>query len=66
MKKIGMIGLGAMGHSVARNMMKAGYELVLYDVRPEAFADLVAEGAIGAASLQEMGRAADSVFMMVK
>ena len=63
--KIGMIGLGAMGHSVAQNMMKAGYELTLFDVRPEAYADLVEQGAHGVSSLQEMGRAADTIFMMV-
>ena len=63
--KIGMIGLGAMGHSVAQNMMNAGYELTLFDVRPEAYADLVAQGAHGVDSLQEMGRTADTIFMMV-
>ena len=34
MKKIGMIGLGAMGHSVAENVMKHGYQMVLFDIRP--------------------------------
>ena len=63
--KIGMIGLGAMGHFVAENILKAGYELVVYDVRPEACADLVERGAQAADSLQEMGRLADNVFMMV-
>jgi len=63
--KLGMIGLGAMGHSVAQNIMKAGHEITLYDVRPEAYADLVAQGARGVDSLQEMGRTADTIFMMV-
>lgn len=65
MKKIGMIGLGAMGHSVAENVMKHGYSMVLFDIRPEAYADLVAQGAEGASSLQELGQKVDTVLMMV-
>lgn len=65
MKKIGMIGLGIMGHSVAENIMKNGYSMVLYDIRSEAFADLVEQGAEGAASLQELGKKADTVLLMV-
>lgn len=65
MKKIGMIGLGAMGHSVAENILKNGYPMVLFDLRPEAFADLVAQGAEGAASLQELGQKTDTVLLMV-
>ena len=65
MKKIGMIGLGAMGHSIAQNIMNKGYSMVLYDIRPEAFADLVEQGAEGAASLQELGQKVDTVLMMV-
>lgn len=63
--KVGMIGLGAMGHAIAENMLKAGHELVLYDVRPEACADLAAQGAVAAESLQDMGRQTNTVFMMV-
>ena len=65
MKKIGMIGLGAMGHSVAENVMAKGFPMVLFDIRPEAYADLVAKGAEGAATLQELGQKVDTVLMMV-
>lgn len=65
MKKIGMIGLGAMGHSVARNIMEKGFPMVLYDIRPEAYADLVALGAEGADSLQALGQKTDTVLLMV-
>lgn len=65
MKKIGMIGLGAMGHSVAENVLKAGFPMVLFDIRPEAYADLLEQGAEGAATLQELGTKADTVLMMV-
>lgn len=65
MKKIGMIGLGAMGHSVAANIMAKGYQMVLYDIRPEAYADLVSLGAESAADTRELGQKADIVLMMV-
>lgn len=65
MKRIGMIGLGAMGHSVAENILAHGYSMILYDIRPEAYADLIAKGAEGASSTQELGQKADIVLMMV-
>lgn len=65
MKRIGMIGLGAMGHSVAENVLAHGYEMVLFDIRPEAYADLLEKGAVGAADTKELGEKADIVLMMV-
>ena len=65
MKKIGMIGLGAMGHSIAQNIMNHGYSMILYDLRPEAMQDLVDQGAEAAASLQELGEKTDTVLMIV-
>lgn len=65
MKKVGMIGLGNMGHGIAVNIMKKNIPMVLYDLRPEAFADLVEQGAEGAASLQELGQKVDVVLMII-
>lgn len=65
MKKIGMVGLGVMGHSVAENLIKGGYKLVLFDIRPEAMEDLIAQGAEAVGSLQELGGAVDTIIMMV-
>lgn len=65
MKPIGMIGLGVMGHSVAEHILAHGYEMILYDLRPEAFNDLVARGAQSAASLPELGKHADTILLMV-
>ena len=42
---IGFIGLGRMGNPMARSLLKAGQELVVYDTRPEAVRDLVTAGA---------------------
>jgi 3-hydroxyisobutyrate dehydrogenase len=48
--KIGFIGLGHMGGPMSRNVLAAGHDLVVYDVREEAAAGLVAAGAAWAGS----------------
>ena len=54
---LGMAGLGRMGANIVRRAMKAGISCVVYDPRPEAVADLVAEGAVGSSSLAEFAAA---------
>ncbi|HWB34437.1 MAG TPA: decarboxylating 6-phosphogluconate dehydrogenase [Rugosimonospora sp.] len=51
--QLGMIGLGRMGANMVRRLMRAGHELVVYDVSADAVAALVAEGATGADSLED-------------
>lgn len=51
--QLGMVGLGRMGANMVRRLIKAGHQCVVYDVNPQSVADLVAEGAIGAASIPE-------------
>ena len=46
--QIGFIGLGTMGASMAANLQKAGYRLVVHDVRREAAAPHEAAGAVWA------------------
>ncbi len=48
--KIGFIGLGHMGGPMSRNVLASGHDLVVYDVREEAAAGLVAAGAAWAGS----------------
>lgn len=45
MEKIGFIGLGIMGKPMARNLLKAGYQLVVYDINSEAVKELIRDGA---------------------
>jgi 6-phosphogluconate dehydrogenase len=52
--QIGMIGLGRMGANLTRRLMRDGHEVVVHDVNPDAIAELVAEGAVGASSLEEL------------
>ena len=51
--QIGMVGLGRMGASMVRRLMRAGHECVVYDVNPAAVANVAKEGACGTASLDE-------------
>jgi 6-phosphogluconate dehydrogenase len=52
--QIAMVGLGRMGANMARRLMQNGHDCVVYDRDPATVAQLVAAGATGAASLQEL------------
>ncbi|MBY0276024.1 decarboxylating 6-phosphogluconate dehydrogenase [Candidatus Binatia bacterium] len=52
--QLGMIGLGRMGFNIVKRLMRAGHTCVVYDPNAKAVADLVKEGAVGAASLDEL------------
>ncbi|HXU93091.1 MAG TPA: decarboxylating 6-phosphogluconate dehydrogenase [Gallionella sp.] len=54
--QIAMVGLGRMGANMTRRLMRDGHDCVVYDRNPEIVARLVAEGAIGAASLRELAK----------
>src|SRR3954469_18646720 len=51
--QLGMIGLGRMGGNIVRRLMKHGHTAVVYDKDPKAVAALAAEGAAGAAALED-------------
>ena len=51
--QLGMMGLGRMGANMVRRLMKDGHECVVYDINAGAVADLVKEGGVGAASLED-------------
>lgn len=57
METVGVVGLGVMGQGLARNLLRAGFPLVVYDPRAEATADLVAAGARAATSPRELAAA---------
>ena len=52
--RIAMIGLGRMGANIARRLMRGGHEIVAFDRSAEAVAALVADGATGATSLEDL------------
>jgi 2-hydroxy-3-oxopropionate reductase len=64
-ERVGFIGLGVMGKPMARNLMKAGHELVLYS-RTRASVDEVAQdGGSAAGSPREVAEQADTVVLML-
>jgi 6-phosphogluconate dehydrogenase len=50
----GMIGLGRMGGNMVRRLMRGGHEIVVYDRKPEAVAELVPLGAHGTSDVAEL------------
>ncbi len=52
--QLGMIGLGRMGANIVRRLMREGHTCVVYDVNSDAVAQLAAEGATGASSLDDL------------
>lgn len=62
--KAGFIGLGIMGRPMAKNLLKAGVELLVTDLNKEAVADVVAAGA-KAASYAQIGEECSTVFIIV-
>ena len=65
MQKVGFIGLGDMGMGMAKNLLKTGFELSAYDIRPEALDEIAGAGARVANSAAEIGARSDKVFIMV-
>ena len=51
--QLGMIGLGRMGANILRRVMRDGHTAVAYDTSPDSVKQLVADGALGANSLEE-------------
>jgi 2-hydroxy-3-oxopropionate reductase len=62
MLKVGYIGLGLMGKSIARNILKAGFPLIVHNRSQAAVDELVAEGATRADSPKEVAAQVDVVF----
>src|ERR1700756_459746 len=58
---IGFIGLGKMGFPMARRLVEAGHQLVVFDQRPEAVDKMVALGAKAASSPKEVADRAETV-----
>jgi 6-phosphogluconate dehydrogenase len=54
--QIGIIGLGRMGANMARRLIGAGHECVVFDVSPKAVELLAGENAVGSSSLADLSR----------
>ena len=65
MMKIGFIGLGIMGKPMSKNLLKAGYELIVCDVVKAAVDEIVAAGAKAAPTPKAVAEQADIVITML-
>ncbi len=64
-ERIGFVGLGIMGKPMAKNLLKAGYSLTVYDIVGDSMEEVVTEGATGASSNKEVAAASDKIITML-
>jgi 3-hydroxyisobutyrate dehydrogenase-like beta-hydroxyacid dehydrogenase len=65
MANVGVIGLGAMGTPMARNLLTRGHRVTVFARRAEAMAPLIASGAAGASSPADVAARSDVIITMV-
>lgn len=65
-KKVGYIGVGSMGGAIARYLVKKGFDFTVYDIRPEAMAQLAKSGAKTADSLKDLVDKVDHIMICVE
>jgi 3-hydroxyisobutyrate dehydrogenase-like beta-hydroxyacid dehydrogenase len=53
-RRVGVIGLGHMGHAFAVNLVEDGYKVLVYDRDPERVKELQPTGAVAAARLRDL------------
>lgn len=63
--RIGFIGVGIMGRHMASHLLEAGYQLVAYDVVPEALDFIVSKGAERGESCRDVAARGDVIISMV-
>ena len=64
-KTIGFIGLGVMGKPMAKNLIKAGYNIKVYDIKEEPVNELAGLGAQTAATPAEIGATCEVIITML-
>lgn len=65
MERIGFIGLGIMGKPMALNLIKAGYKLIVYDIRKEPVKEVIAAGAKEGKSSKDVATHSEVVITML-
>ncbi|MEK6716399.1 MAG: NAD(P)-binding domain-containing protein, partial [candidate division NC10 bacterium] len=64
-EKLGFVGTGIMGKPMVKNLLKAGYPVLCYDIVPEPLKELAAAGAVVASSNKEVAEKSDIVITML-
>ena len=65
MKKIGFVGLGIMGKPMAKNLLRAGYEVTVFDINQAAVKEVMEEGAAMAKTSKEVAQHSELVITML-
>jgi 3-hydroxyisobutyrate dehydrogenase-like beta-hydroxyacid dehydrogenase len=65
MKNVGVIGLGLMGDPMSRNLLKAGYDVAVYNRSPAKAAPLKELGATVCKSIAEVSARSEAIVVMV-
>ena len=65
-KRVSFIGLGEMGAFMAKNLVKKGFELTVYDVAEKPVKELKALGAKSAATCKEAAETSDVTIIMIR
>ena len=65
MSQIGFIGLGIMGRPMSKNLIKAGHELIVYDVVPGLADTVIAAGAVKGSSCRDVASRSAVVITML-
>ena len=65
MSNIGFIGLGIMGRPMAKNLLKAGHQVTVYDIMPKGMDDVVSAGAQKGSSPKDVSSRTDIIITMV-
>lgn len=64
-KLIGLVGLGVMGKPMAKNILKNGFSLTVFDIKPEPVLELVALGAKAAETPAALAASCDIIITML-
>ena len=63
--KIGFVGLGIMGRPMAKNLLKAGHQVTVYDIMPTGMDEVAAAGAAKGSSPKDVASKTDIIITMV-
>jgi 3-hydroxyisobutyrate dehydrogenase len=63
--KVGFVGLGNMGAPLATNLVEAGFDLMVYDVREDRVGELAANGAKAGNSIADIGKHGEVIALAV-
>ena len=64
-RRVGVIGLGAMGMGVAESLVRGGFDVHVFDIRPDAVQKIVDAGGQGHASPADLAEHVDAVLILV-